>query len=112
MPLELPSAVSEREAYDRGREAGEIHARLAGHDQHFAAINGTIARFGDEMHELVLAVQRLGDQALARQAVEDAATAALAAAAAARWSPVAKALAVLSVLIAAVTAGVGAWVGW
>ena len=50
-------------AYDRGVAAGEISARLANHDLHFKAINGSIERLGDEMHLLVLQVQRLGDSA-------------------------------------------------
>jgi hypothetical protein len=54
--------------YARGHAAGEIGARLASHDKHFAAINGSIGDLRDEMHSLTLAVQRLGDQAMAREA--------------------------------------------
>jgi hypothetical protein len=49
--------------YDRGVAAGEIAARLAGHDRHFASINGSLEKIATEMHALTLAVQRLGDQA-------------------------------------------------
>lgn len=56
------------DAYDRGHIAGEIAARLAGHDKHFAAINGSLADIAREMHANTLAVQRLGDQAVARDA--------------------------------------------
>lgn len=55
-------------AYDRGVVAGEIAARLAGHDKHFASINGSLAKIAEEMHGLRLAVQRLGDQAEANAA--------------------------------------------
>jgi hypothetical protein len=61
-------AETSQEAYDRGAEAGRIEARLAQYDQHFAAINGSIADTARELHALVLAVQRLGDQAVAREA--------------------------------------------
>ena len=51
-------------------ERGQIAERLAGHDRHFAAINGSLARLADleaervkGIHDLTLAVQRLGDQA-------------------------------------------------
>lgn len=61
MPDEPPTA------YDRGVAAGEIAARLAGHDKHFAAINGHLADMSESLHGLRLAVQRLGDQAEANQ---------------------------------------------
>lgn len=51
--------------YDRGHKAGGIDERLAGHDRHFAAINGSIGKLAEELHLMVLAVQRLGDQAVA-----------------------------------------------
>lgn len=57
---ELPA-----DAYDRGHLAGEIAARLAQHDQHFHDINGQIKHLIVETHDLVLAVQRLADQAIA-----------------------------------------------
>ena len=37
-------------AYGRGHLQGEIAARLAQHDVHFADINGSIARLVTEMH--------------------------------------------------------------
>jgi hypothetical protein len=49
--------------FQRGHTAGEIAARLAGHDKHFAAINGSLGDVATEMHDMTLAVQRLGDQA-------------------------------------------------
>ena len=61
-----PSATD----YERGREAGEvagkIDARLAGHDKHFAAINGSLEKWAIEMHTLNMQLQRLADQASAR----------------------------------------------
>jgi hypothetical protein len=48
-------------AFDRGVAAGEIAARLANHDAHFAAINGSIDRSASELRDLRLAVQRLTD---------------------------------------------------
>jgi len=58
--------------YERGREEGEIAAtiaaRLLGHDKHFEAINGSVAKVATELHTLNLAVQRLADQAVARDA--------------------------------------------
>lgn len=58
--------------YERGKEAGEIagqiSARLAGHDRHFESINGSIAKVGAELHVITMAVQRLADQAVARDA--------------------------------------------
>lgn len=92
-------------AYDRGRVAGGIDARLAGHDRHFAAINGSLAAIAEEMHGLKLAVQRLGDQAVARDATVVTTAAALKDAEDARrdktkqsWSPIAKLLAVLGTI--------------
>jgi hypothetical protein len=51
-----------QEAYDRGTLAGEISARLAGHDNHFAAINGHLAALAIDVHAMSMAVQRLADQ--------------------------------------------------
>jgi len=95
--------------FDRGHLAGEIAARLAGHDQHFASINGSLADIANEMHALTLAVQRLGDQAVSRDATVVTTAAALKDAEDARrsksessWSPVQKAFAVLAAIATAV----------
>ncbi len=92
-------------AYDRGVAAGEIAARLAGHDKHFAAINGSLADVAREMHALTLAVQRLGDQAVSRDATVVTTAAALKDAEDARrsksetsWSPFARGIAVVATL--------------
>jgi hypothetical protein len=93
--------------------AGEIAARLAGHDKHFASINGSLADIAKEMHGLTLAVQRLSDQAISRDATVVTTAAALKDAEEARrglseqsWTPVSRVLAVLGGL-AALAAVVG-----
>ena len=87
--------------YRRGHLAGEIAARLAQHDQHFAAINGSIGDLRDEMHALTLAMQRLGDAMISDRATVLTTAAALKDAEAARrdrsdqgWSPLARLIAV------------------
>ena len=49
--------------FERGHAAGALSERLAEHDRHFTRINGSMERIAAEMHELVLAVQRLADAA-------------------------------------------------
>jgi len=95
--------VTEQSEFDRGHTAGEISARLAGHDQHFAQINGSIARLADEMHQMVLAVQQLSIEATAREATVVTTAAALKTADDARrnadkasWSPLARFLAAIA----------------
>ena len=104
----MTSDETAQEAYDRGTVAGKIDARLAGHDQHFATINGSLEKVASELHELKLAVQRLGDQAVSRDATVVTTAAALKDAEDARrskseqtWSPFAKTITVLGVCIAA-----------
>ena len=63
---------SPESAFERGKRAGEIDARLDGHDKHLAKINGSMDRFAIEMKNLTLAVQRLGDEAISRNASVDA----------------------------------------
>lgn len=53
---------SAQEAYERGALAGEISARLAGHDAHFAAINGHLATLAVDFREIKLSLQRMADQ--------------------------------------------------
>jgi hypothetical protein len=97
--------VSEPSDYDRGVTAGAIETRLAGHDKHFEALNGSLARVADELHGLKLAMQRLADQAVARDATVITTAAALKdadearrRAADQRWSPWQKAFAVIATL--------------
>jgi chromosome segregation ATPase len=67
---------SASEAYNRGATTGAIEARLAGHDKHFARINGSLERIATEMHNLNLSIQQLSDNTQARdQRLEDQATA-------------------------------------
>lgn len=98
------------DAYDRGHMAGEINARLAGHDQHFASINGSLADIAQEMHRVMLAVQRLGDEAIARDATALATAFALKEAEEARrvkaesaWTPIGKMIAALGAVAAIAT---------
>jgi hypothetical protein len=85
-------------AYRRGVEAGEVEARLASHDRHFAGINGSLADIAREMQQLALAVQRLGDQALARDSVALAITSALKERSERAWSPFVRMFAVIAAL--------------
>ncbi len=112
-------AVAEEE-YERGRIAGEIAARLAGHDLHLATINGSLADVAREMHDMLLAVQRLGDQADARDKTTLATASALKAADEARraksdsaWSPVQKLIAGVAGLagLATLILGIRALIG-
>jgi hypothetical protein len=52
-------AETAKEAFDRGETAGQIAERLAGHDRHFAAINGSLERIANEMHAMSLTQQAL-----------------------------------------------------
>lgn len=95
--------------FDRGHMAGGIAERLAGHDRHFSMINGSLAKIAEEMHEMTMAVQRLGDQADANAKTVITTAAALKDAEEARrdkteqsWSPVQKILAVIGVLVAVI----------
>jgi hypothetical protein len=97
-------AENTTEAYERGLTAGTIDARLAGHDMHLNTISGNIERLADELHDMTLAVQRLGDQAVSRDATVITTAAALKEAETIRrhasdsaWSPINR----LSVIIGA-----------
>lgn len=96
---------SAEDAFERGTVAGKIEARLADHDRHFSLINGSLERVASELHDLKLAVQRLGDQAVSRDATVITTAAALKDAEAARrdkadqsWSPMTKIIAVIGAL--------------
>jgi hypothetical protein len=97
------------DAYDRGHAAGGIAERLAGHDRHFAAINGSLADLVREMHNLTLAVQHLADQAEANARTVVTTAAALRDAEQARrdtderrWTPFQRLFAVVAAVAAAV----------
>lgn len=103
-------------AYDRGVAAGEIAARLAGHDRHFASINGSLVKVAENgieqtkaINALTLAVQRLADQADANAKTVITTAAALKDAEAARrdktaqtWSPVQKTVTIVLAVVAVV----------
>jgi hypothetical protein len=100
----------QRDAYARGEAAGQIAERLASHDRHFAAINGSLEKIGAALHGLEKAVQRLADQATAREVTVVTTAAAIKAAKDAddrKWSPLARWGAA-----ATVTGGVLAVVAW
>jgi hypothetical protein len=104
--------------YDRGREAGEIAARLTEHDEHFKLINGSMGRVAEELHGLRLAVQRLGDQAVARDATVITTAEALKNADQLRranvndrWSPLARMAVLLTTAAAVVSTIVAIWLG-
>lgn len=103
-------AETDKDVYDRGVAAGLVLERLSGHDKHFADINGSMGRLADEMHSLVLQVQRLGDAAEAdRQTVKVTAGALKDADDARRdqstqrWSPMARVITVVGAVGAAVS---------
>lgn len=95
--------MTESDDYKRGHDAGGIAERLDSHDRHFALINGSLADMVREMHAMTLALQRLADQAVARDATVVTTAAALKDAEEARrdrteqgWAPWQKALAVIA----------------
>lgn len=97
------SPESTQEAFERGTAAGGIATRLASHDLQLAKINGSMDKVGTALAGLTLAVQRLGDDAKARDATVLATAAALKAAEEARrdktehaWSPLARATAMIA----------------
>jgi hypothetical protein len=52
--------------FQRGRDAGTVAEKLAQHDRHFTAINGSIERLGNEMHQMNLTMQAIRDEARSR----------------------------------------------
>jgi hypothetical protein len=114
--------VGEPGAFERGVTAGEVAARLRGHDEHLARINGSVDRMADEqagtntrLDGMLMALQRLGDAAQSDRATVVTTASALEKAEQARrdksetrWSPLARVLAVV-VAVAAVAA---AWIAW
>jgi hypothetical protein len=104
--------------YERGVSAGEIAQRLKDHDRHFERLNGSLGEVAAELHGMRLDIQQLGLQAIARDATVVTTAAALKDADQARriqeqqrqeqsesrWSPMAKAIAIVGVLAAVVAA--------
>ena len=89
-------------AYDRGHTAGEISARLAGHDKHFAAINGSLLDITRELKGLNLGNQKLLDQIAADRATAIALAEALKSASHRSWTPWLRAISVFGALGVAV----------
>lgn len=79
--------------YERGHLAGEISARLAGHDAHFAAINGSIDKLGASVEQLNTGIQRLVERDAARDA---------------RWTPLQKVVASVGAALTTVASVTGA----
>lgn len=109
----MSNRVPADDAYDRGLVAGEIAARLADHDKHFANINGSMEKVASELHALALGVQRLADSAASDRATVITTAAALKAAEDARrtqsdtsWTPWQRIAVIVGALTALATAGV------
>jgi hypothetical protein len=99
--------VSDHHEYQSGVEAGKVLERLDSHDRHFSLINGNLVRLADEMHAMVLQVQRLGDSANADRATVKVTAEALKEAKEAsdtasqrQWSPFQRGIAVIGGLAA------------
>jgi hypothetical protein len=99
----------DRDAYDAGHTAGGIDARLAGHDRHFARINGSLEKMASELAAVNLSLNRLADSADADRRTVVTTAAALKDADDARrdtntdrWSPWQKAIAVIGAAAAVV----------
>lgn len=102
----------EETLYERGVRDGQVDARLRDHDLRFEKINGSMDRLAVGMESLTLVVQRLGDQAISRDATVLTTAAALKDAEEARrdksdskWSPFAR----TATLSGALTGVVGAF---
>jgi hypothetical protein len=108
---------SGEDAYERGHLAGEIAARLAGHDHHFAQINGSIEKTAQSLvgmsQEIVVlsrAIQRLTDQSVADAVTRVTTAAALKEAEEGRrnkidqrWSPLARTITVILAITSVVS---------
>lgn len=101
--------IHDQGSYDKGLEAGKVLQRLEGHDRHFERINGSLESVATELREVKLALQRLGDQAVSRDATVITTAAALKDADQARrdqseraWTPLSRAYLILGVVGAAV----------
>lgn len=91
-----------RGEYERGVTVGSIETRLAGHDRHFAAINGHLADIAETLTRVELDLQRLADRATGHDSTEAALRDAdedRLRAADRRWTPVQRVVVVLSVLV-------------
>lgn len=101
-------AVVAESEFDRGHLAGIVAERLDSHDRHFETINGSLEKIAANLERQTLALQRLADQNISRDATVITTAAALKDAEEARrdksaqsWTPISKALAILGAAIAA-----------
>jgi hypothetical protein len=100
----------ESEDYKRGMAEGKILSRLQAHDEHFDQINGSIDRLSQEMHALVLGLQKFSDAADSRDAISVAAVKSVAEAETARqgaaerkWASIQKLFAIIAAIAATIT---------
>jgi hypothetical protein len=96
--------------YQRGHEDGSILARLDGHDQHFAHLNGSMQATADALGQVHLSLQRLADEAVARDRTVITTAAALKDAETVRreksttsWTPLTRIAAGVTALVGALT---------
>jgi hypothetical protein len=94
--------------YERGKVQGRTESRLDDHDDHFAELNGSVKDLRSEVVNLTLAIQGLIDQGKADAVTRLTTASALKDAEIARrekseqtWSPFAKTITVIGVLVAA-----------
>jgi hypothetical protein len=92
--------------FQRGRAQGETDTTLAGHTQHLAKINGSMEKVAERLDRLTLQMQRMADSMEADRATVVKTALALKEADEARrqkgeqrWTPAARAFAVLAVLV-------------
>jgi hypothetical protein len=104
--------MPEHEAFERGRQAGDVQRQLEQHEERLALINGHLSDVAKELRANALAMQSMADGFKASAATVLATAEALAKAQAARretdaearvkeeksWSPFAKTIAVLGVI--------------
>lgn len=112
----MPLSEESRAAYERGQTAGKIDARLEGHDDHFARINGSIEALVIEVREVSRGVQRLADRFEASEKTVVTTAAALKDAKAVAddannkgWSPLTRWSAGIGILVALVGVALAIW---
>jgi hypothetical protein len=115
----MPGTPGEQAAFIRGETAGNISARLADHDRHFEAINGSIRKLANGVEELNLSVQRIFDVIQSNEKKIIATADALKEAEEARrdnielrWSPFAKIMTVVGSVLALFSLGLGVYIAF
>lgn len=101
---------SQKESYDRGVLAGEVAARLAGHDKHFSAINGslekishTLEQFLTKQNLMIVELQRLSDSTSGLKEAEHAKQKTQIALAASPWLTALVLIAIVGVLVGVIS---------